>query len=329
MSNGQFNMVPSQDDRVPAEPGPFEERQFADNEFPWTYAFFDGGIDIGMATMPFFGVPMIQPENIVGEVTIELSVFLNLSTRDEFDTGVDLALYNTNIGRNIWRSNAVWPIPMFGSSCPNMDVYAIKMSAEAFFNARQMWSSFPGADEGTVVFHTHVINPRAAACGNPFGDPPYPQSLVRISGFSFNYLVPSDDMPLGLKMWDEDLCQNMVMVPTFRAGEPYPQLLSTHTTRVMARMPSPTEEVCRYHSAEVVIDKDGFARGFYCGKSEPSGDPEQQRNYYADAYIVQEGDTVLRGQAPVGFGCFLGSYHTPKWTEAQLWSHKHICNVIV
>lgn len=338
MSNGQFNMESSQPDRLPREPGPVTEVSFLDNGFPWTHVPV-GGDATGVVQLVFYDVPMIDPANIIGEegleVVIELSVNLNLLTQPgdpASDTGVDVDLFNTPIVRNLWRSNAQEPLPTHGRACPGTfdpDVYIIRISAETFFNARQEWVNIPGGTEDIVVFSIFVITPRWAGCGSIISDPPYSESLVRISKFSFTYQVFGPDVPLPLKMWGEDLCHNMVMIPTFRGGEHFPYLLSTHSTRAMARLPSPTEEVCRHHQGEVVIDKDGFARGFYCGKSLAAGDPvDHQRNYYSDAYIVQEGDDVLSGQVPKGFACFLGSYHAPRWTEAQLWSHRNLCNWI-
>jgi len=131
--------------------------------------------------------------------------------------------------------------------------------------------------------------------------------------------------PLDLKMWGEDLCQNVVLSPTFLPDEMSPVLQSTHPVRAMAQAPNATEEVCAYHRGELVIDRDKFARGFYCSQPVSYSADEDQQNHYADLFIIQQHNTVLSEQVPKGFGCFLGAYHAPRWTETQLWSHAEIC----
>lgn len=321
MSNG-INMEWSQDDRVPMD--------VVLGDTPIHVGLIGSStrvqLDTG-ATLSFFGVPMVDPALVIGEEDAEITIALAVQLNMRFDnTGVNVFLFEmTLIADRLWHISNVDVAPGDGSSCPRFSRFVIRMNAREFFNARQTQvDNVPGWNPETVYFRIAPVGPALVMCGSP---PDYVGSTAQIN-LSFDYLTFHDE-ELGLKMWDEDLCQNMVMVPTFREGESFPHLLATHSTRVMAGAPSAIDEVCRHHQGEVVIDKDGFARGFYCGRSFATAGPEHQRNYYSDAYIVQEKDDVLSGQVPKGMACFLGSYHAPKWTEAQLWSHRNLCNRIV
>lgn len=306
----------SQEDRIPR--GLLESTVEINKESSWMHVELETGIWVSV-----YGIPMVDPADVVGEEDNEISIELkvNLELRPN-SYGVNFELFNTRIGTGLWtefspETNGNGRTCM-GTSDP--DKVTISLSAQEFFQIRQAKiDSDPGWLEGTVSFFIFPLG-NAATCG---GGPLYRDSKAKVNlRFKYKTFTP---LPIDLKLWDEDLCQNMVMTPTYSPNSIFPSLLSTHTTRAMAKSPTPTEEVCKHHTAEVVIGSDGYARAFYCGKSWAQGDETHQRNYYADPYIVQDKDTVLGSQVPKGMACFLGSYHAPKWTEAQLWSHKFMC----
>jgi hypothetical protein len=90
-------------------------------------------------------------------------------------------------------------------------------------------------------------------------------------------------------------------------------------------------ESCAYHWGHLAIALDGFAEPYLC--SQPNYAREHNQVSFLQPVIqrVGEGDGEADPDTFIddGFAAFLGTYHTPYWTEAQFSSSIHRCGVPV
>lgn len=207
--------------------------------------------------------------------------------------------------------------PLQALGCTTFDVAEVRIPAHEFNTAILNNGHLEEPDQ-LIVQLIPVGTVSQTACNN-----------ITWVEVEISFLFATEDVePLDLKLWGEDLCQNAVFSPVFLPDAPFALLQTTHLARVVAQVPSATEEVCKFHRAELIIDHNGFAKGFYCSRPVSYFSEEDQQNHYADLFIVQSNDEALKKQVPIGFGCFVGAYHAPRWTELQLWSHIEVCGAL-